>query len=92
MSDQSDPTDREMDDQVDAVLIVGILGLVLYFGLEFIVRVVDLPLFSSELLRVGMGLAVPIYVLWMIYRFYWHPTESPATQSELTEFVENESK
>lgn len=92
MNDRSDPSDRERDDQIDAVMIVGIVGLVLYFGLEFIVKTVGPPLFGSELLRVGMGVAVPMYILWMIYRFYWYPSESPTAQSELNEFVDKGSK
>lgn len=80
------------NDQIDTVLTVGITGsaVTLIFGL--LAEATHVPFFGIELAKMSLGIFSPIYLVWMLYRFYWNSPGRQTTLSEYTDYKTEDPK
>lgn len=70
MSEESDIQEQQSEDQIDTVLSVGIMGIAFCFLAGLVGEALGLPFFNKKLAATSLGIAVPFYIIWIIYRFY----------------------
>lgn len=70
MGGGSDFQEQQSDDQIDTVLSIGIIGVAIHFLAGLVGEALGLPFINKELMTTSLGIAVPVYVIWVIYRFY----------------------
>lgn len=73
-------------EQVDVVLTVGTAGAAFHLVLGLVGEALGLPIIGRRLAKASLGLFVPLFALWMIYRFYVH---RPDRQTRLSEWEDS---
>lgn len=79
MSGGSDFHDQQSDDQIDTVLSIGIMGMAFHFLAGLVGEALGLPFLNKKLSITSLGIAFPLYVIWVVYRFNRY---SPGDQPE----------
>lgn len=72
------------DAEIDTVLTVGLGGTATILVSGLLAEILRLQFFGIESAKLVLGLIAPIYLGWMLYRFYWYTAGRQTTLSEFT--------
>lgn len=79
----------DADGQVDVVLVVGTAGAAFHFVLGLVGEALGLPLLGVRLAKTSLGLFVPLFALWTMYRLH---VRRPGRQTRLSEWADPDER